>query len=210
MKTNFDYSVTQVLKDEGGYSNNPSDPGGPTNYGITLADYRRYIKSNGTASDVKGMTVDQAKTIYKLRYWDTIGCDNLPSGVDYCLFDYGVNSGIGRVKKYLNSKLDPSALINKVCDERLAFLKSLKTWSVFGKGWGPRVARVRATALQMTTGAFKSLHPAVPTSVPVIVAGGAAMAATPYHYWPWIMGGAVVLAVVIGLIVHFYHKGTTA
>ena len=168
----YDEALRLVLKHEGGYTNHPSDPGGPTNFGITIHDYRRYIKANGTAADVKAMKVKQAGVIYKARYWDAQECDHLPAGVDYCVFDYGVNSGIGRSAKVLQrivgAKVDgkigvktlkavdnyiaahgSEALIAAICDERLAFLKALQTWPVFGKGWGSRVAKVRRVAIRM-------------------------------------------------------------
>jgi lysozyme family protein len=167
----YDEALKRLLAHEGGYSNHPSDPGGPTNYGITLADYRRYIDSNGTAADVRRMTVWQAKAIYRARYWDALDCDALPAGVDYAVFDYGVNSGIGRSGKVLRRVLglgstsyrvtpevlravatrNPAAIVDAICDERLRFLKSLRTWPVFGRGWGRRVAEVRAAARSMAT-----------------------------------------------------------
>jgi uncharacterized protein (TIGR02594 family) len=166
---NYDASLARLLVHEGGYSNHPSDPGGPTNYGITIHDYRKYISSSGTAADVRSMTVDQAKTIYRRRYWDVQRCDQLPAGVDYAIFDYGVNSGIGRSGKVLRRVLglsdgtaaisdeviaavgrrDPKVLASAICDERLAFLRGLATWPTFGRGWGRRVAEVRAAALAM-------------------------------------------------------------
>lgn len=167
--SSFDTALARLLAHEGGYSNHPSDPGGPTKYGITIADYRRYVKSDATAADVRAMTVAQAKTIYRARYWDAQRCDELSAGVDYAVFDYGVNSGIGRSGKVLRRllalpdrthqvtdavvdaarRVDAAVLIAAICDERLRFLKSLKTWPVFGKGWGRRVAEVRAAALAM-------------------------------------------------------------
>src|SRR6266700_411770 len=99
MKNNYDDCLARVLKSEGGYTNDPRDPGGPTNFGITIADYRSYINRNATASDVRRMKIDQAKTIYKSKYWDKVNGDNLPSGVDYTVFDYGVNSGINRANR---------------------------------------------------------------------------------------------------------------
>ncbi|MCK9917810.1 hypothetical protein MXD81_52595 [Microbacteriaceae bacterium K1510] len=158
---------------EGGYTNHPSDPGGPTNFGITIYDYRAYVKRDATADDVKAMRLDDAKRIYRAKYWHAMRCDALPAGVDYAVFDYGVNSGIGRSGKVLRRVLklpdntsvvsdaviaaacaaDAKAVIAAICDERLRFLKSLKTWSVFGKGWGRRVAEVRAAALAMAEGA---------------------------------------------------------
>ena len=186
----YDAALTRLLQHEGGYTNHPDDPGGPTNFGITIADYRRYAKADATADDVRAMRVDEAKAIYRKRYWDAQRCDELPAGVDYAVFDYGVNSGIGRSGKVLRRVLhlpddssavgddviaaaraaDPRALVAAVCDERLRFLQSLKTWSVFGKGWGRRVDEVRAVALQMA--APQPTKPMTPAK-----AGGAAAAA---------------------------------
>jgi lysozyme family protein len=154
MKENYEQALTEVLKSEGGYSNDPGDPGGPTNFGITINDYRSYINAHGTAQDVRRMTLDQAKTIYKSKYWDAVGCDLLPSGIDYCVFDYGVNSGIGRAKRILGEfptviKTDPVKAINAICDERINFLRRLGTFRRFGQGWTTRVAHVRALSIVM-------------------------------------------------------------
>ncbi len=181
----YDEALRRLLAHEGGYTNHPSDPGGPTNFGVTLADYRRYIKPDATAADVRAMSVDQAKVIYRKRYWDAQRCDELPPGVDYSVFDYGVNSGVGRSGKVLRRVVglpdsasvvtdqvlayararDPRVLVAAICDERLAFLKSLKTWPVFGRGWGTRVAEVRAASLAMA-GATQRVTPS-PAPVPV-------------------------------------------
>src|SRR6266852_2743100 len=147
MKSNFNDCLTRVLKDEGGYSNDPSDSGGATNFGITIADYRKYINSSGTSLDVKNMIVDQAKIIYKSKYWDALGCDSLPSGVDYTCFDYGVNSGLGRPRKALQKfkSLTGTKLIDAINDERTAFLQAIGVGknAKFLKGWLARVSRVR-------------------------------------------------------------------
>lgn len=161
-------AIRRLLASEGGYINHPSDPGGPTNFGITIADYRRYMKPDATAADVRAMKVDEAKAIYREKYWNATRCDDLPAGVDYCVFDYAVNSGTGRVPKVLQRvlgigitgridnatvaavrKREARALIQAICDERLRFLQGLKTWPVFGKGWGRRVGEVRAAALAL-------------------------------------------------------------
>ncbi|MBN8965586.1 MAG: secretion activator protein, partial [Rhizobiales bacterium] len=92
----FPRALARVLAHEGGYSNHPDDPGGPTNFGITIADYRRYVKADATAADIKAMRVEEAETIYRAAYWDAMRCDDLAAGLDYAVFDYGVNSGIGR------------------------------------------------------------------------------------------------------------------
>ena len=161
-------SIKRLLASEGGYVNHPSDPGGPTNFGITLADYRRYMKPDATAADVRAMKVDEAKAIYREKYWRAVRCDELPAGVDYCVFDYAVNSGTGRVPKVLQRVLglgvtgrmddatvaavrrrEARAVIQAICDERLRFLQGLKTWPVFGKGWSRRVGEVRLAALAL-------------------------------------------------------------
>jgi lysozyme family protein len=162
----YDDALRRLLRHEGGYTNHPSDPGGPTNFGITIHDYRRYAKPNATAADVKAMRLGEAKAIYRAKYWNALACDALPAGVDYCVFDYGVNSGTGRASRVLQRIVgvaddgkvgpqtlaavgarDPKAVVAAICDERLAFLRRLRTWPVFGKGWGRRVAEVRAAAL---------------------------------------------------------------
>ena len=97
----YDEALRRLLAHEGGYVNHPSDPGGPTNFGITLADYRRYRKPDATVADVRAMKVDEAKAIYRAKYWNAQRCDELPAGVDYSIFDYGVNSGVGRSGKVL-------------------------------------------------------------------------------------------------------------
>ncbi|MEJ2435465.1 MAG: glycosyl hydrolase 108 family protein [Pseudolabrys sp.] len=71
----YDEALRRLLAHEGGYTNHPSDPGGPTNFGITIYDYRKYIKRNATAADVRAMTVGEAKAIYRKRYWDSQRCD---------------------------------------------------------------------------------------------------------------------------------------
>jgi len=173
-EANFDTALARVLRHEGGYTNHPSDPGGPTNFGITIHDYRRYIRANGTALDIKNMKLADAAKIYRARYWDALRCDELPTGLDYAVFDYGVNSGVGRAAKVMQRLLgqvtsaamtdaviagmrnaSPQALIVRLCDERLVFLRSLKTWPVFGAGWSRRVAEVRRDALAMAQGAPK-------------------------------------------------------
>jgi lysozyme family protein len=172
--SSYDAALARLLAHEGGYTNDAADPGGPTNFGITIYDYRKYVKPGATDADVRAMKLDEAKAIYRAKYWGAQRCDELPTGVDYAVFDYGVNSGIGRSGKVLRRCLkladtssavtdgviaaaraaDPKALIVAVCDERLRFLQSLKTWSVFGKGWGTRVTEVKAYALQLAGGAM--------------------------------------------------------
>jgi lysozyme family protein len=200
------------MKDEGGYSNDPDDAGGPTKYGITIADVRKYIKKDATAEDVKALTEDEAKVIYKQRYWDALNCDNLPSGVDYTCFDYGVNSGIGRPKVALNKFKDKTGadLINAINDERMDFLKGLvskkPSQQKFMKGWTARVNSVRSKSLDLA----KSTVTGPATGV--VVAAGTAAATVNQHFWsahPIATVAAIVVgAAVIGYIIHLImNKG---
>lgn len=165
MKENFNKSVALVLKHEGGYVDHPSDPGGATNKGVTLATYRRYIKRNGTKADLKKLTTKQAESVYKKHYWDKIKGDDLPSGIDHAVFDFCVNSGPTRSAKFLQEALDVKVdgkigpvtieaaenkqardVIYTLCRARLAWMRGLNIWPTFGKGWEKRVNRVQSEA----------------------------------------------------------------
>lgn len=225
--SSYDEALRRLLVHEGGYTNHPSDPGGPTNFGITIGDYRRYVKPDATAADVRAMPIDAAKAIYRSKYWNTLRCDALPAGLDYALFDYGVNSGTSRAAKVLQRivgfpddglmtnallaavrKRAAGDLIIQVCDERLAFLKRLKTWPVFGAGWGRRVSEVRAVALAMSKGQSSATQDgsavgkgAVPVNKTAqrgttggIAAGGAAAAQQAHHAG---MRPVIVIAILV-------------
>lgn len=207
MKKNFDYCLNLVLKDEGGYGNDPNDSGGPTNFGITIADYRKYIKRNGTPEDVKHMTVAQAKEIYRERYWNALDCDTLPSGVDYTCFDYAVNSGLGRPRKALQrfSNLSGTSLIEAINNERTTFLKALAARSEkdqkFLRGWLLRVTRVKNASL--------ALAKKDNITGPSVATGGAAAGVGLWQYFhshPYIIIGVVAATVIAGLAIHFYKN----
>lgn len=191
MHSNFREALTHVLKHEGGYVNHPSDPGGATNKGVTLANFRRYVKPGGTVADLKRLTVDQAAIVYKRYYWDAVLGDMLPGGVDYAVFDYAVNSGPSRAVKHLQrvvgaiqdgrigpqtlqaiESADPAAVVNALCDARLSFLKGIKggqQWKVFGRGWQRRVEGVRAVAVSMATEPPVASLPAVTPQVEALI-----------------------------------------
>lgn len=168
MDRNFARALSLVLKHEGGWSDHPADPGGATMKGVTLANFRRYVKPNATKADLKAITDEQIATVYRRFYWDTVAGAELPDGVDYAVFDFAVNSGPSRAAKYLQAvvgvtqdgKIGPAtvkaarqmaqaSIIHKLCDNRLAFLKRLPTWPTFGKGWERRVKEVRSDALSL-------------------------------------------------------------
>lgn len=169
MDRNFARALSLVLKSEGGWSDNPADPGGATMKGVTLANFRRYVKADATKADLRAITNDQVATVYRRFYWDAVAGAELPGGVDYAVFDFAVNSGPGRAAKNLQAavgavqdgRIGPAtlsavgarpsgAVIDDLCDARLAFLRRLPTWPVFGKGWSDRVRSVRSQALLMS------------------------------------------------------------
>jgi lysozyme family protein len=242
--SSYDAALARLLVHEGGYTNDAADPGGPTNFGITIYDYRKYVKPNASAADVRSMRVEEAKAIYRAKYWGAQRCDELPAGVDYAVFDYGVNSGIGRSGKVLRRCLkladntsavndaviaaaaaaDAKALIVAICDERLRFLQSLRTWGVFGKGWGARVAEVKAYALQLASGAIapaaapraatagKGVVPmakgAQQSSAGAIAAAGATAAQQAHQNGadPALIAGLVIVTAIIAIVAwRFWH-----
>lgn len=224
---NRDSAIKVTLGYEGGYSNHPSDPGGPTNWGITLKDARTYWKVDATAADVKEMPIGVAVDIYRRRYWAPLRCDELPAGVDLAVFDYGVNSGIGRSARVLQQivgvpgdggigpetlarvrALPASTIIKDVCVERLVFLQGLRTWPVFGKGWGRRVADVQYRALRMVAGGappVKSSPSAVPAAV-AVVATGSALAGKTAGFDTSLILIVVAAIVVVGAVFHIIKK----
>lgn len=162
MKENFSLALPLVLAHEGGYSNHPKDPGGPTNKGITqrVYDAWRRGKSLPTQS-VKAIAQSEVEAIYRAQYWNAVRGDDLPAGLDYAVFDYAVNSGPSRAARDLQKqlgvtadsvigaitldaadaamRLDEEHAIAAYCEERLDFDKSLSTWPTFGKGWNRRI-----------------------------------------------------------------------
>lgn len=164
--SNREVAISKTLSYEGGYTNHPSDPGGPTNWGITIKDARLYWAPNATAADIKAMPKSVAIDIYRQKYWAKMGCDDRPAGVDFVDFDLGVNSGVGRTAQFRKAldplRLTPVDYVKKHSAKRLSFLRSLRTWSVFGKGWGSRVADVEAFGVRMALGATgKPIAPAL-------------------------------------------------
>ena len=157
----FEFAMRLLLRHEGGFVNHPKDPGGMTNLGVTKAVWDAHTGKDASEADMRALTQVAVQPVYKARYWDAIHGDDLPHGVDYCLFDCAVNSGPGRAVKLaqyvLHQKVDgslgkntlaainaadPVELIEDYSQRRLDFLKSLPTWPTFGTGWGKRVSDV--------------------------------------------------------------------
>ena len=168
MKDNFDEALKAILHHEGGYVNHPADPGGMTNLGVTKRVWEEWVGHEVDEKTMRGLTPEIVGPMYKVKYWDKIKGDDLPAGVDYCVFDAAVNSGPGRAVKWLQgcvgvdqdggigpktlaavAAFDPKELVEDYAKRRLSFLMDLKTWPTFGKGWGRRVAEVQTSASTM-------------------------------------------------------------
>lgn len=200
MRETFDAILPRLFADEGPYCNDEGDPGGPTKWGIIYADLVAWrgapAKASLAARVAAVKTVDQAEAaaIYRAKYWQALHCDEMPAGVDYAVFDYGVNSGISRAARYLQdivgakpdgivggmtlaavARMDPETIVSRLCARRMSFLQGLANWRRFGRGWKARVLHVAADALLMARAARTAPVPAVaPPEVTVAVTVNAA------------------------------------
>lgn len=175
MKKNTKQVLNWLGLSEGGYVNDPKDPGGPTNHGITEVVWQAWQKNNDLPiSDVREITPEVANKIFIEQYFAPVWFNKLPSGLDYCQGDFSVNSGPSRAIKELQAALvslghnitidghmgnltmaaanaeEVETVISAVCERRLAFMKRLKHWQRFKNGWTTRVNGVEKQAIGMT------------------------------------------------------------
>ena len=148
---NFDEAFDKLIGHEGGYVNNPRDPGGETKFGISKRSY--------PTIDIAGLTLEHAKAIYKRDYWNRAHCDELPGAMAFQIFDTAVNSGVGQATRFLQRAINvaddgvvgpvtlaaagrwpASQLVCLFNAERLMFMTKLSTWETFGRGWARRIA----------------------------------------------------------------------
>lgn len=165
MKNNYEASLTQVLAHEGGWSDHKNDPGGATMKGVTIRRFEEHKGRKVTKTELRNISDKDLAAIYR-TYWDAVNGDRLPSGVDHATFDPSVNSGPSRAVKFLQKavgaavdgrmgpktmdrvfKSDPISTVSKICAVRMGFLRGLRVWGSFGKGWSRRVAEVEAFGL---------------------------------------------------------------
>jgi len=171
VKENFENALKAVLHHEGGFVNHPSDPGGMTNLGVTKKVWEEWVGHEVDEKTMRGLTPEIVGPMYKVKYWDKIKGDDLPTGVDYTVFDCAINSGPGRAAKFLQScvgvdpdggigpktlaavnSFDSKQLIEDYSKRRLSFMMDLPTWGTFGKGWSRRVNEVEQAALKAFEG----------------------------------------------------------
>ena len=168
MKSNYDKCLKTILHHEGGYVNHPKDPGGETNLGVT----KRVYQEHGGTKDMKDLLVEDVAPIYKKGYWDRMKGDELPGGLDLCVFDFGVNAGPGRAAKYLQTMIGtvadggigPNTLakletyikaasvevaVKTYQEDRQKYYEGLSTFATFGRGWTRRVDETTQLAKTM-------------------------------------------------------------
>lgn len=161
-----------MLKHEGGYVNHPRDPGGITNLGVTKATYEGWRGRPVTVAEMKALTPKDVQPLYYRLYWREVDGPNLPAGLDMCVFDFGVNAGPRRAKRYLQLMVGAKAdgiigpktrgqlsdyleqfgvdtAIRNYQDLRRKYYRKLPTYGTFGKGWMNRVTAVEREALEM-------------------------------------------------------------
>lgn len=166
----FDRALAVILRHEGGYVNHARDPGGRTNLGVTQSTWENWTGKPATEADMRALTVDKVKPLYKARYWDAVCGDDLPGRLALCVFDFAVNAGPGRAARYLqkvvgvtqDGKIGPATLeavaayiaahgeeaaVKAYQDARRGYYRQLSTFATFGRGWLRRVDEVEAEAL---------------------------------------------------------------
>lgn len=169
-ESNFTRALEAILHHEGGYVNHPKDPGGITNLGVTKRTYESWVGHEVDAETMKSLTPEMVGPIYKKNYWDKVKGDQLPAGLDLCLFDFGVNAGTGRAAKKLqrmigagvDGAIGPNTLaklqayvdaygIQATIEDytlvRQKYYESLAIFETFGRGWTRRNNETKDMAL---------------------------------------------------------------
>ena len=176
MKQNWDQAFKQMLASEGGFTDDERDNGnqlpdgrkGSTMLGVTQFNWERHLGHKVTHDHMRRLTPADVEPLYKKKYWDVVRADELPSGIDYLVFDMGVNAGPGRSIKLLQAAVgvtpdgglgpitmsavwaaDPVRLIQDFSDAKEEFYRGLDDFPVYGTGWLNRVAAVKQKASTM-------------------------------------------------------------
>jgi len=236
MHSDFGRTLDAVLVYEGGYTNDRRDPGNWTGGKVGVGDLKGTNKGIAASAfptlDIKNLTDAQIAEIYRVKYWNRVHGDDLPSGVDLVVMDGGVNSGPARSVKWLQAvlgetqdgvagpitldaagKADAPKTIKSHCAKRLGFVQSLAIWNTFGKGWSKRIASVEASALgwvltkpELEREAQQARDKATQQGGGAVVVGGGGLAAPDLTGLPWwaIAGviGLVVAVLVIRIIIN--------
>lgn len=160
---NFDQAFHKLLGHEGGFTDDKRDPGNwtggrvgvgelkGTNFGIAANTYPE--------EDIRNLTVDRAKLLYRRDFWNRIRADELPAVIRYPMFDAAVNSGVPQASRWLQravgatadgiigprtlaatNAMEPQVVLRRLLSVRLRFMTGLSNWPVHGRGWARRIA----------------------------------------------------------------------
>lgn len=175
---NFDACLAFTLQWEGGLSDDPLDPGGETNKGITLRTFSAYYPGENASGRLKAITDEQVQNIYRTGYWNVIGGDALPAGVDCVVWDFSVNAGPKRSVIALQTvagterdgidgpateaaiaKMQSQMVIIKLTTLHLAFYRADPLFGRYGKGWTNRLNACQDLATKMAAAAAEPPPP---------------------------------------------------
>lgn len=169
MERNFPEALAHTLQFEGGWANNPNDPGGATMKGITQHTYNQYLGRETSQDALRHISDIEVAAIYRKLYWDECLCDALADGLDFAVFDSAVNTGpreanrllqrivgapvdgvlgpksLAAVNDYINAE-GLSKLIDAYTEARQAYYRMLPTYVHFGEGWRKRADNVGVIA----------------------------------------------------------------
>lgn len=248
-RSNFNAVMEQIFRHEGGLSMIRSDPGNWTSGKVGVGELRG--TNFGIAShahpgvDIQNLSKAQAREIYRVQYWNKVAGDDLPYGIDLVTMDPAVNSGVSRGVRWLQMALgftgkdadgkmgpntlsastsaEPIPVIQKACATRMGFLRGLRTFTTFGRGWSRRVAEVEATAVAMAASSYGRARPVLleekvkaeqtASNETKSASGTAAVSAAPaagaavYDVPEWVIlvGAAFVIVIVVNLIGRAKH-----
>jgi lysozyme family protein len=176
MISNWDKAFKQMLASEGGFTDDPRDSGnklpdgraGSTMLGVTQYNWENWIGHEVTHDQMRKLTPEDVQPFYKKKYWDVCRCDEMPSGIDYLIFDFAVNAGCGGSAKVLQRAvgtvpnggigsitlaavraIPEDELIERFSQAKETFYRSLSNFDVYGTGWLNRVADVKHKASAM-------------------------------------------------------------
>lgn len=167
----FDRALAVILKHEGGFADHPADPGGVTMLGVTKATWESWIGGKTTREGMRNLTVAHVSPLYRERYWNVVGGDELPAPLALCVFDFAVNAGPSRAVRYLQNMVNVYAdgvmgpktmaaaqqfvaaagvaeAVRHYQTQRRGYYRQLKTFPTFGRGWLRRVDEVESEALR--------------------------------------------------------------
>lgn len=173
MERNFPEALAHTLKHEGGWANNPNDPGGATMKGVTHKTYAHYLGRDVTHDELRAISDEHLADIYRKRYWNACHCDELPDGLDLAVFDTAVNTGPAQAVRLLqrlvgapaDGAIGPKtiaavndyivqhglhALIEAYTEVRQRFYRQLPTYVHFGEGWRKRAENVAQVAKSLS------------------------------------------------------------